>query len=204
MATIDHLVVRAETLEQGVGHVEAALGVKMAPGGVHAGYGTHNELLSLGDSTYLEVIAPNPAEPRPKNARMFDMDKFSGNPQLSAWVLGVKNANQAMAYAPEGMGDLLALSRGEFRWLFSFPPRGCLPFAGAFPALIEWRSSHPAARLPQSGCRLHGLEIFHPQASELARALGRLLQEPRLSVAPAAQFAMRAQIMTPAGLRELR
>ena len=204
MARIDHLVVRAEILEQGVAHVEAALAVKMAPGGVHAGYGTHNKLLSLGDDTYLEVIAPNPAEPESKNARMFDMDKFSGPPQLSAWVISAKSASDAMALAPEGMGELLALSRGDFRWLFSFPPGGRLPFAGAFPALIEWRSPHPAALLPESHCRLQKLEIEHPQADELGGAVGRLLDEPRLSISVGEHFAMRAQIMTPAGLCVLR
>ena len=181
----------------------SALGVKMAGGGMHKGYGTHNRLLSLGPETYLEVIAPNPEEPAPEHARMFDMDRFDAAPSLSAWVLRVKSASAAMALAPAGMGELLALSRGDFRWLFSFPPAGRLPFAGAFPALIEWRSLHPAPALPETGCRLERLEIQHPEAGQLGAALERLLDEPRLRLRRAPEFSMRARIATPQGIRVL-
>ncbi len=203
MGRIDHLVVRAETLEAGVAHVEAALGVGMAGGGAHRGYGTHNRLLSLGPETYLEVIAPNPAEPAPEHARMFDMDRFSAAPSLSAWVIGVKSASEAMARAPQGMGELLELARGDFRWKFSFPPGGRLPFGGAFPALIEWLSPHPAPGLPDTGCRLERLEIDHPQAEALGAALAPLLKEARLRLKTAPEYAMRAQIATPGGSRVL-
>jgi len=203
MTRIDHLVVRAETLAEGVDFVEAALGVKMAGGGEHKGYGTHNRLMGLGSEMYLEVIAPNPDEPLPGNARMFDMDRFSGPPSLSAWVLSANSVSKAMALSPQGMGELLALSRGDFHWLFSFPPEGRLPFGGAFPALIEWQSPHPAPLLPESGCRFTGLEIGHPEADELARSLAPLLQEPRVRLTQAEAFFMRAQIHTPAGPRIL-
>lgn len=203
MAEIDHLVVRAESLAEGVEHVEAALGVKMAGGGEHKGHGTHNRLMSLGGDRYLEVIAPNPAEPAPKHARMFDMDRFSGTPSLSAWVLRVKNISQAMAIAPEGMGEILALSRGEFRWLFSFPPGGRLPYDGAFPALIEWQSEHPAPLLPATGCHLQALKIYHPQAEELRQALVPLIRDKRLLVFQGATFSIRARFATAHGTRLL-
>ncbi|HHB80134.1 MAG TPA: VOC family protein [Aliiroseovarius sp.] len=200
MARLDHLVVRAQTLEAGVAWVEAALGVEMAGGGEHRGYGTHNRLMALGPETYLEVIAPNPQEPAPENHRMFDMDRFSGPPSLSAWVLNVKNARDAMRRAPEGMGEILALARGDFRWLFSFPAQGRLPFGGAFPALIEWQTAHPAPLLPENGCRLEALEIDHPQAGALGAALAPLLDDARLRLKAAPEFAMRAQISTPGGM----
>ena len=199
MARIDHLVVRAQTLDEGVAYVEAALGVEMAGGGEHKGYGTHNRLMSLGPEIYLEVIARNPAEPVPGNARMFDMDRFSGAPCLSAWVLNAKSISAAMAQAPQGMGEVLQLTRGDFRWKFSFPPRGRLPFDGAFPALIEWLSPHPAPGLPDVGCRLERLEIDHPQAEALGEALAPLLKEARLHLKAAPDYAMRAHIRTPAG-----
>ena len=44
---IDHLVVVAHTLEQGVQWCEATLGITPAPGGEHAQYGTHNRLFKI-------------------------------------------------------------------------------------------------------------------------------------------------------------
>ncbi len=203
MAKIDHLVVRAETLEAGVAQVEAALGVPVGPGGVHRGYGTHNRLLSLGPEMYLEVIAPNPQEPAPEHPRMFDMDRFSGPPALSAWVLRCTDARAALDVAPDGMGELIALGRDDLHWLFSFPPRGRLPFGGAFPALIEWQSAHPAPGLADRGCRLMALEIAHPEAPALAAALAPVLDDARVTFRPGDAFAMRARIDTPAGPRWL-
>ena len=64
MSRIDHLVVVARTLEQGVSWCEATLGVVPRPGGEHARYGTHNRLLKIATPThplaYLEIIAINP------------------------------------------------------------------------------------------------------------------------------------------------
>ena len=203
MAKLDHLVVRAESLAEGVAHVEAALGVKMAAGGAHIGYGTHNRLLSLGPELYLEVIAPNPAEPAPPNPRMFDMDRFSGPPALGAWVLRSKSVSDDIGQAPPGMGEILTLSRGEFRWKFSFPPKGRLPFAGAFPALIEWQGAHPAPLLPDSGYRLQRLEITHPEAPALAAALAPLLEDGGVEIGPAPEFSMRAILRSGEGFRQL-
>ena len=57
---LDHLAVAGETLAEAVAHVEEALGVKMGPGGEHAHFGTHNQLIGLADGLYLEAIAANP------------------------------------------------------------------------------------------------------------------------------------------------
>ncbi len=200
MARIDHLVVRAATLAAGVAHVEAALGVAVGPGGVHRGLGTHNRLLSLGAGLYLEVIAPNPDEPAPQGGRMFDMDNFEGDPALSAWVLRV-NSESDRALAPAGIGPWRGLSRGDLRWQMTFPPGGRLPFGGAFPALIRWQGAPPA--LADSGCRLLELEITHPQAPDLARALAPLLHDSRLRLSRAPAPRLVAHVMTPAGPRRL-
>ena len=90
---IDHLVVVAKTLEQGVQWCETTLGVTPNPGGEHAQFGTHNRLFKIATPThplaYLEIIAINPgakqenntpasAKNESKNAdakkRWFDMD----------------------------------------------------------------------------------------------------------------------------------
>ena len=52
-ASLDHLTVAALTLEEGVAHVQRALGVVMPRGGSHPLMGTHNHLMQLGDGKRL-------------------------------------------------------------------------------------------------------------------------------------------------------
>ena len=203
MARLDHIVVVANDLSQGAGWVEAALGVAMAGGGVHEGLGTHNRLLSLGPDLYLEVIARNPQDSAPDQPRMFGLDNFSGETGLANWVLSSKNAKAALAQSPAGLGDLRALSRGDFRWLMTMPANGMLPFGGAFPALIQWQSQHPAPLLPDQGCRLRRLDIRHPDAQGLSQALNGLLNDDRVQISDGPEFEMQAHIETPEGGRVL-
>ena len=44
---IDHIIVIAPDLEQGMDHAEAVLGVRPVRAGRHPAFGTHNALLSL-------------------------------------------------------------------------------------------------------------------------------------------------------------
>ena len=59
---IDHIILGINDLERGVAEFEAKTGVRPAFGGAHPGRGTHNALASLGGGTYIEILAPNPAE----------------------------------------------------------------------------------------------------------------------------------------------
>src|SRR4051812_15158493 len=73
VATLDHITVAALTLEQGIAHVRATLGVDVPFGGAHPLMATHNCLMQIGDGVFLEIIAPDPAA-TPQRARWFALD----------------------------------------------------------------------------------------------------------------------------------
>src|SRR3954451_12396464 len=79
-AEIDHLVIAAASLAEGVAWCEATLGVTPAAGGAHPLMGTHNRLLNIASDAfpraYAEIIAiePGKAPSRPKTRRWFDLD----------------------------------------------------------------------------------------------------------------------------------
>ena len=201
MLRLDHLAVASTRLEEGVAFVEGLLGVAMTGGGQHPAMGTHNRLLGLGD-LYLEVIAIDPAAPPPGRARWFDLDRFTGRPRLTTWIVACDDMAAALAAGPAGWGAPMALTRGDYRWQMAVPGDGVLPFGGLFPALIRWEGAlHPAPALPDTGLRLAELRISHPEAEALRASLAGL-QDPRVVIVPG-EPAMQARIETPGGPRLL-
>lgn len=191
-AQIDHLVVAAASLEEGVGWCETTLGLTPGPGGEHALFGTHNRLLKLqGDAmlpAYLEIIAINP-QAQPTRAadlrRWFDLDDPAlrqrlqrHGPQLVHWVARVPAIGPAVAALQAldiDRGPVLQASRptpqGLLQWRISVRDDGQRLFDGALPTLIEWGENHPALTMPDSGLTLTAFEVSHPQPGELRQAL---------------------------------
>lgn len=202
MARIDHIAVSAASLDEGGRWLAARLGQDPLPGGKHPHMGTHNRLLSLGD-LYLEVIAIDPAAPKPGYPRWFDLDAFRGSPRLTNWICRTDDLDAALAAAPEGTGTATDLQRGDYRWRFAVPASGQLPFDDCFPALIQWQGDlHPARSLRDHGIRLTGLQITHPDAPALQAAL-KPLTDPRVVVGLGPYHSLRATFDTPHGLRVL-
>lgn len=153
---IDHLVVTAPSREAGVAWVRDVLGVAPGAGGRHARMGTHNALLGLGATTYLEVIAVDPAAPAPSRPRWFELDRLgpADVARLASWVVRSDDLRTVAAAASIGLGDIEAMARDALRWRITIPPDGTLALAGAAPGLIEWhRGPHPRARCPMPGAR---------------------------------------------------
>ena len=212
---VDHLVYGALELASAVTRLEALLGVTAAAGGRHEGRGTHNALLALGDDVYLEVIAPDPAQPAPAGPRPFGLDDLtqprlvtfavhpaSGSPdrqregavqRLEQW----RRRAQERGYDP---GPVLTGGRRrpdgtELSWHLC--QHGRLPFGGTVPFLIDWGRTQSPARTAPAGCRLLELEVGHPQPAAVRAALRAL--EVTVPVRSSPAPLLQAALATPRG-----
>jgi len=210
LATLDHLVLATHDLAQGAAWLEDHLGVPLSPSGVHVAMGTHNRLLKLGPSLYLELIAVDPNAPVPPWPRWFALDtprmqaRLAERPRLIHWVARSTDILAESAACPEPLGEITPMQRGDFEWLITVPGNGHLPGDGLVPTLIEWRvPRHPAATLPEAGCALLKLEGFHPDPESIRTSLAALGLEAALALHAGKEAELVAYVETPRGLREL-
>ena len=207
---LDHIVIVAPSLVQGVEYVRQCLGVTPQPGGEHPRMATHNALIKLGDEIFLEVIAINPGAPGPARPRWFELDRMDRNamPRLATWVARTNDIHAAVAASTVPLGNMEPMTRGALNWLITIPGDGSLPMHGMAPTLIEWHNGpHPAINLKDQGCSLVKLEGFHPQADRIAELLQSIGFSGNFPVYPIAQGEppyLVAHIQTPDGPRVLR
>jgi hypothetical protein len=215
---IDHLVVVARTLDEGVQWCEATMGITPGPGGEHKLFGTHNRLFRIATvnfpRAYFEIIAINAAastEGRAPGKRWFDLDDdalqamIAQGPRLVHFVANTSEVELAVAALhQQGIerGPALLASRmtprGLLEWRITVRDDGQRLFSGALPTLIQWGQTHPANNMPDSGVSLQGLTITHPEAEKLKAAYAAF----NLSSIEIAQGTpnLLAQLQTPRGL----
>ena len=195
---IDHLVILAQTLDQGVAWCEATLGVTPGPGGEHPQLGTHNRLLKVATPryplAYLEIIAMDPGAKKPgdpRATRWFDMDDaalqaaVAVEPRLVHFVAQtdeLQAGRTALKALGIDRGPALQTSRhsrkGVLHWQITVREDGQRLFNGALPSLIQWGKPaeaeplrlHPRNSLPRSGVTLQSVAVTHPTAAKLQAA----------------------------------
>jgi hypothetical protein len=206
-AVIDHLVVAAVTLADGIDYIANRLGVAPRAGGRHETMGTHNALLKLGERLYLEVIAIDPQGIKPSRPRWFDLDnialqaELTEEPRLIHWVARTDDLERAAAACPTDLGRAHAMRRGDYRWRMTIPDDGKLPERGLVPTLIQWDvSSHPADTLPPSPITLVQLAATHPEPAAVRAALAALKLQDQLTVTYDRQTRLAAMLRTPQGM----
>lgn len=216
---IDHLVVVADSLAQGVEWCTDTLGVVPQAGGRHALMATHNRLLKIAapawPQAYLEIIAIDPsAESAPMDgrARWFGIDdarlrkQVAIEPRLVHFVAQTSNlllAQAGLAAVGEDVGDTVAASRltpeGELRWQITVRRDGRPQYGGALPALIEWDGHHPCDNLKDQGLRLLALKARTKRHQALRQAWSAIGLDSIELQTDAAEPALEAVLATPRG-----
>ncbi|TQV81139.1 VOC family protein [Exilibacterium tricleocarpae] len=210
---MDHLVIGAASLKQGVDYVKDLLGVDIPYGGAHIKMGTHNHLMQLGNHTFLEVIAIDHDLESPDHPRWYGLDdpfvrqQIDIEPTLLTWVINTKNLIELGKRAVFSLGRAELISRGELSWYFGLPEDGRLLAGGMLPYAIEWQTDiHPSLDMADLGCKLRGLEIYHPNSLWLKHALESVgasglveVKDLPKNVTPC----LIAHISTPLGIRKL-
>lgn len=202
---LDHIVVVAPSLSTGAAFVEKFLGIPACPGRKHPHMGTHNLLLSLGPSLYLEVVAVDPEAPPVARPRWFGLDDVppQSAARLAAWVA---NTDDIHAHTSPALGMVEQMEREGLTWLMTSTADGHPPLSGAVPLLIQRATNfHPASRLPDVGLRLRRLRIQHPQPDDVAPVLARmaLADTPAVLLSAGAVCSLVAEIETPQGVQLL-
>ena len=188
---IDHLVIAAASLTDGVQWCEKTLGITPGPGGEHPLMGTHNRLFSIASPAfplaYFEIIAIHSGATSARSAwarRWFDLDDpelqahlSKSGPRLVHFVASTAHADagvRALARLGLDRGEVLPASRptsqGLLSWKITVRPDGQRLFYGALPTLIEWGAVHPAQGMPASSVVLQSLAARHPRADALRAA----------------------------------
>jgi len=186
---IDHLVIGAASLEQGVAYVRDELGVDIPKGGEHPLMGTHNHVMQTGSNTFIEVIAINPDAPAPSRPRWFGLDDpaiqngLKQQPRLITWVVNTSALNDLKESTSYDIGEVTPLSRGELNWLFAVPSDGRLLGAGMLPNIMQWQTaSHPSQNMADLNCRIKKLTIHHPYPDWMIASLEQINAEKLVTV----------------------
>jgi len=223
---IDHLVVAARTLDEGVVWCEATLGITPQAGGEHEQFGTHNRLFKIATPrypmAYFEIIAINPAasaQKRNANKRWFDLDDpgvqaaIAQEPRLIHFVVSTSDTQVASStWQAQGLdtGPVVQAQRqtdkGLLQWQITVREDGQRLMGGTLPTMIQWGKPddteptrlHPRNRLPRSGVSLQKIMVSHPAADALKTAYEAVhLKDVALSEG---QANISAYLQTPKGL----
>lgn len=197
-AQIDHIMLGIDDLDRGVKAFEEATGVKPVYGGKHP-RGTHNALVSLGDGTYLEIIAVQKGITPP--------DDFAGLDQLHTltpigWAVSSRDSallrsqlqSAGLVVTEPAPGSRTTPAGKTLSWqTFDLQEN----FEEA-PFFIVWsaQTAHPSTTSPD-GCKLQQWRVAGPHQKNLEQ-LRRTL-DLRVDVADAKTTAMRLAISCPKG-----
>jgi len=204
---LDHLVYATPDLNLGIDTIEKLLGVRATVGGQHPGLGTRNALVALGPTSYLEIIGPDPEQPKPAGPRRFGIDELKA-PRIVRWVAKSNELEKVAATAAQKsvkLGPVIPGSRKRpdgvvLAWRYTDP--NVVEANGLIPFFIDWGTSpHPSATAAR-GAMLINVRAEHPDAERVQKMIEALGLDLRVQKGSAP--AIIATIESPRGRVELR
>ncbi|MEZ4930829.1 MAG: VOC family protein [Saprospiraceae bacterium] len=203
---VDHLVYAVPNLEKAIVELEKKLGVTPVLGGQHRTQGTHNALVHLGKSCYLEIIAPDPTNDTFSGQRWMGIDLVT-EPKITRWAVKSNDLGRDSAYlatVDPRLGELKGGTRKKpdgtkliWKATVTLPE----PEVEVLPFVIDWKGAdHPTNSLPQV-CKLIELRGMHPTPFMIAAAVASLNISMKIGVADIPSIT--AVIETPNGIVEL-
>ncbi|MEP0072411.1 MAG: VOC family protein [Marinomonas sp.] len=203
---IDHIVVGADSLEQGIDALQKTLGVALPKASKHDAMSTHNCVAPVGNERFIEILSIDPDAPEPGRARWFAMD----NPEIQAsfkekasayhWVVGTSDLDAVVANSPIEMGEIVTFTRGERSWRLNIPKDGSLAEEGLIPTFIEWSpGAHPSTGMVELGLSLEEVVLTHPEPAKLKEMLSMLGVLELASVVEGSEKNIAFKMKTPSG-----
>jgi hypothetical protein len=187
---VDHILLGAADLDRATEIVAQKTGVQPVYGGKHP-RGTHNALLSLGKTTYLEIIGVQPGAKPEGFEGLAKLDK----PALIDWAVTGGDANALRESLEKAGFRLTPLQPGSrttpagatLHWqVFGFAD----PFPLA-PFFITWSpdTPHPASTSP-AGCTLKRFALAAPDTSALTKLKTALQLDVEISAGKSPSFTL--------------
>lgn len=197
----------APDLQAEIERVERLMGIRATTGGSHPGAGTRNAIVSLGPTSYLEIIGPDPEQNAFSGTRLFGIDHLT-TPRLVTWAANSGDVEQLAGYDLGGGNRLGEVGRGSrqtsqgvtLSWRLTSPRT--MIADGIIPFFIDWGATPHPAQTATSGATLIDLRAEHPEPEHVRTMLDRLGLGLQVSSGPRTELV--ASIMSPRGRVELR
>jgi hypothetical protein len=201
---VDHLLLGAADLNQGIALAKEKTGLSPVIGGSHPGVGTRNALLSLGSRQYLEIIAPDPAQ------QVFtyqpDLRELQ-EPRLITWAAATRDieaaAQKARAAGLEVIGPRDGSRKKPDGQVLHWKTLGIensftISGVALIPFFIQWGEGvqHPSQDAPTS-CRIESLQFVHPEPEQVTAMFSKL--GIKANVRPGQEARLKATLWTPKG-----
>lgn len=153
---VDHIVIGAPSLTEGIEYVGDLLRVDPQIGGRHLTKGTCNALVNLGNRCYLEILAPDLENREYKGPRWMGIDTVT-QPTIIRWALSSKDLHKDLSLlsgykqqlSQSEQGSRFTSSGNKLTWQMSIPAMS--PLVELAPFLTDWSGSkvHPCDNLPK-------------------------------------------------------
>jgi hypothetical protein len=131
-------------------------------------------------------------------------ERLDRGPALVTWAIRSDDIEATSRML--GGTEILPMARGAYRWRITVPADGAPAHSGTRPTVLQWETGHPAAALPDAGCRLEKVLLAHPEAPGVLAALrgAGLAADDPVEARAGAPPGLTARIRTPRGIVEIR